>query len=67
MLWGWQRQGERAVAGVPWRFEAAVLQHHQQQEGRAVAVVGVPRRFCGCDVHFPRFGLSRNTEFETLK
>ncbi len=50
VLWGWQQWGERAVASVPWRFGAASLQHHQQQDGRAVAVVGVPQRFWGCDV-----------------
>ena len=50
VLWGWQRRGERAVAGVPWRFGAAALQHHRRQEGRAVAVVGVSRRFGGRDV-----------------
>jgi hypothetical protein len=50
VLLGWQRQGERAVAGVPWHFGVAVLQHHRQQEGRAVVVVGVPRHFWGCNV-----------------
>ncbi len=39
VLLGWQRRGERAVAGVPWRFGAAALQHHWRREGRA-AVVG---------------------------
>ncbi len=51
MLWGWQRRGERAVVGVPWHFGAAALQHHRQQEGRAVAAVGMPLRFGGRDVH----------------
>ena len=50
VLWGWQRQGERAVAGVLWHFGAAALQHHRQQEGRAVSVVGVPRRFGGRNI-----------------
>ena len=50
VFWGWQWRGERAVVGVPWHFGAATLQHHRQQEGRAVAVVGVPRRFGGRDV-----------------
>ncbi len=50
VLLGWQRQGERAVAGVPWRFGAAALQHHWQWEGRAVAAVGVLRRFGGRNV-----------------
>ena len=40
------------MAGVPWRFRVAALQHHQrqQQEGMAVVVVGVPRRFRDHDV-----------------
>ncbi len=50
MLLGWQRWGETAVVGVPWRFGAAALQHHWQWEGRGVAAVGVPRRFGGHDV-----------------
>jgi hypothetical protein len=47
VLLGWQRRGERAVVGVPWCFGAAALQHHRQQEGRAVATVGVPQRLGG--------------------
>ena len=50
VLWGWQWWGERAVVGVPWRFGAAALQHHRRQEGKAVAVVGVPRHFQGRNV-----------------
>ena len=50
VLWVWQWQGERAVAGVPWSFGVAALQHPWQQEGRVVVVVGVLRRFGGRDV-----------------
>ena len=50
VLLGWQRQGERAVVGVPWRFGVAALQHHWQQEWRTVAAVGVQQRFRGCCV-----------------
>ena len=43
--------GRKGGGGVPWRFGAAALQHHRQQEGRAVAAVGMPLRFGGRDVH----------------
>ena len=47
VLLGWKWRGERAVAGMPWRFEATTLQHHWQREERVLAAAGVLWHFWG--------------------
>ena len=49
---GWQQRGERAVAGMPWRFGVAALQRPHGGVAGALATGREGGGGCGCAMAF---------------